>query len=138
METKLLPGLKPSFRITTPEIWRHIRQTDSGCWEWTAKLNDTGYGIFSEHGQAILVHRRVYALTRGEDAGDLDVCHACDNPPCCRPDHLFKGTAAENHRDSMAKGRSTPWGVKLAPRRPLTVGLDEFMEAMDHADAVQW
>lgn len=33
--------------------------------------------------------------------------HSCDNPPCCNPAHLSVGTASQNIRDSVARGR---WG----------------------------
>lgn len=33
------------------------------------------------------------------------VCHRCDNPICCRPSHLFLGTAKENTADAIDKGR---------------------------------
>lgn len=32
--------------------------------------------------------------------------HTCDNPACCRPDHLVVGTQADNVRDRVERGRS--------------------------------
>lgn len=37
----------------------------------------------------------------------MEICHTCDNPPCCNPKHLFEGTKIDNQRDCMAKGRRT-------------------------------
>ncbi len=49
-------------------------------------------------------HRVLYAEEVG-DPGDLYVCHACDNPSCVNPEHLWLGTAGDNARDREAKKR---------------------------------
>jgi hypothetical protein len=41
----------------------------------------------------------------GVDVKDLFVLHSCDNPPCCNPNHLRTGTAKDNSRDMVERGR---------------------------------
>lgn len=53
----------------------------------------------------VYAHRAVWAKANGPIPSGTFVLHKCDNPPCARLDHLFAGTAADNSRDMVAKGR---------------------------------
>ena len=81
------------------------------CWEWQGTKNQKGYGrvCFRINGKErkVAAHRLSYALTHNLDPGHLMVCHACDNPSCINPNHLFLGTAKDNYWDSKSKGRAS-------------------------------
>ena len=81
-----------------------VKQTD-GCWEWTASKTHDGYGKFGLAGRMQGAHRIAYELYVGTIPEGLCVLHRCDNPGCCRPDHLFLGTKTDNARDCINKGR---------------------------------
>lgn len=73
---------------------------------WTGAKDDKGYGMISRGvGQGLdRVHVVAYEMLKGKT--DLSVLHTCDNRPCCRPDHLFEGTQADNVKDMISKGRA--------------------------------
>lgn len=92
-------------------FWSKVRKGD-GCWEWAGASNGAGgYGSFSFLGRRFLAHRFAAWLTFGDIPTGMLVCHQCDNPKCVRPEHLFLGTALDNARDAVAKGRKLgkPW-----------------------------
>lgn len=85
------------------------RRGPDDCWPWTGHTL-RGYGQFQagtgrDESRIVYAHRFAYELATGEDPGDLFVCHRCDNPPCCNPDHLFLGDNADNMHDMAVKGR---------------------------------
>lgn len=85
----------------------HLPSREAGeCWEWQGRLNLTGYGVV---GKNKLAHRVAYELWNGELTEGLHVCHSCDNPKCCNPEHLFLGTQRDNIRDMVDKRRHR-WG----------------------------
>ena len=104
-----VPSRRKDRAYTKESILSNIHVTDKNCWEWTgSRIGQSGYGRFCEHGhngKQGYAHRAAYEMFRGPIPKGMHVCHACDNPPCCNPDHLWLGTAAENVKDAQNKGR---------------------------------
>lgn len=78
------------------------------CWPWLAGSNPKrgNYGRFWIHRVEYRTNRMAFWLHYGIDPGQDDACHTCDNPPCCNPAHLFKGTRKENLDDAKRKQRT--------------------------------
>jgi hypothetical protein len=85
-------------------FWRHADKSGD-CWLWTAHRVPNGYGKFMLRGAGMWAHRIAWELTHGPIPSGMHVCHRCDVPSCVNPAHLFLGTATDNQRDSVAKGR---------------------------------
>ena len=79
------------------------------CWMWSAALNRQGYGQFHDRVggglKMVRAHRYSYEVFVGPVPEGEFVCHSCDVRDCVNPDHLWTGTAADNNRDMMEKGR---------------------------------
>lgn len=97
-----------------------VRIPFSGCWIFTGAINDAGYGIvgMGRRGEPNdRSHRITYRHYCGSIPDGMFVCHSCDTPACCNPDHLFLGTNQDNVNDMVRKGRNSK-----PPRNPHVVG----------------
>lgn len=119
----------------------------TGCWYWDGSRTNLGYGKVYWQGRKWNAHRLACTLLVGEP-GDLHVCHSCDNPGCVNPAHLFLGTARDNARDMVSKGRArgqqlthcpagheyTPENTYVAPSRPNA----RYCRACHHRHSLAW
>lgn len=103
----ILPRIEAAAEQIAVRFWGKVRHgTRDECWPWTGYRSPGGYGRFQLGGYPANAHRVAWALHNNCDpAPNLIVMHQCDNPPCCNPRHLRLGTALDNMRDKVSKGR---------------------------------
>lgn len=81
------------------------------CWEWQGSTSSFGHGEIYIGGtgpnarKRTMTHRASWEIHNGPIPDDLCVLHACDNPACINPKHLFLGTKSDNSRDMVEKNR---------------------------------
>jgi ribosomal protein S25 len=88
-------------------FWNKVKYpgNDRECWEWTASVDKDGYGYF-RIGKTYRAHQLAWEFYNGFRPKGLSVCHKCDNPSCCNPEHLVIATNQENMSDMKNKGRA--------------------------------
>lgn len=67
-------------------FWVKVDATGD-CWEWTASLDTSGYGIFRDGG-LVKAHRWAWMNLVGPIPDGLVIDHLCRNIVCVNPDHL--------------------------------------------------
>lgn len=98
--------LEEAYRLGIIKVLNNVKVNERGCWVWQGWCHpDWGYGQTSFRGEEWATHRLMWVLMKGPIPEGKILCHSCDNPPCCNPDHLWPGTDQENHIDKTKKGR---------------------------------
>lgn len=77
----------------------------TGCLNFTGGKVGIGYGRLRVGRKLFLAHRVAYEAAFGPIPKGMLVCHRCDNPSCCNPEHLFLGKQLDNMSDRKTKGR---------------------------------
>lgn len=91
----------------TVRLLRYVKTSgESECWEWTGSKNEQGYGLIRWNRKSGYAHRMAYEAYNGPIKRGMVIMHSCDNPSCVNPQHLSQGTATENMRDMVRKGRN--------------------------------
>jgi hypothetical protein len=85
---------------------------ETGCWNWNGTRCSSGYGRMKVPGRSHVpfkAHRVAYEVFVAPITDEaLVCCHTCDNRRCVNPEHLWLGTANDNWRDAIVKGR---WNI---------------------------
>lgn len=131
---KLTPESSLSLTVATiDKFWSQVNRNGptaahaqhlGQCWTWSGQRDRKGYGrMYVPGSRCKLTHRISWFIDHGSWPS-LHCLHACDNPSCVRPDHLFEGTNHDNALDRHAKGRD-----------PKTTGPGELSGACKLSDA---
>lgn len=74
------------------------------CWECNCPDKTRGgYGrVYFENGQ-MGIHNFAFTTFIGPIPDGHEVCHHCDNKPCCRPDHLYSAPHLTNIHDAYKR-----------------------------------
>jgi hypothetical protein len=92
-------------------FWKRVdARGDDECWDWIGATDTSGYGMVRVPGprtsnKRVRSSRFAWEIANGPIPDGLHVLHSCDNTRCCNIRHLRLGTAADNTRDKMERGR---------------------------------
>jgi hypothetical protein len=101
------PRIDPISRILSRIDYRGT------CWIYTGSRSGDGYGVIGIGKKSFRVHRVMFEEYVRTLVDKEIVCHTCDTPLCCNPEHLFAGSHSDNAIDRENKGRANrPFGEK--------------------------
>lgn len=105
-------------RPTVEALLARAVPAPNGCLEWQGATSG-GYGCVRYHsspgvGKGARCHRLILEAHVGRDLLPHEFAlHTCDNPLCINVEHLYVGTAKDNMRDCLSRGRAK--GGRITP-----------------------
>jgi hypothetical protein len=115
-------------------LLRKLEVDKKGCWVFTGKVTDRGYGeLFlytrgnKRNTRVVFAHRLAYRLFIGKLKKGMEICHRCDNRKCCNPSHLYQGTHQDNMNDMKNRNRQyITWGERSGVHKLTTQEVREI------------
>lgn len=86
-------------------LLKYCERDTNGLLYWRGYRMPNGYGQISHQNKLILAHRMAYALLVDMVPSGMNVLHHNDDPSCVDPSMLYLGSARQNTRDMLARGR---------------------------------
>lgn len=81
------------------------QEGEDGCWLWSGKTTNAGYGRFSIGGSSFSSHRVSFTMHGGVFVNGPLVCHGpCNRKLCVNPNHLSSGNPKSNMLDKIRDG----------------------------------
>ncbi len=98
-------------RPLAERFWEKVdKRGPDECWPWLG-AHSNGYGQIYSNGRSRKATQISWELANAKPFPEgLCACHACDNPPCVNPAHIWAGSMSQNTRDAVAKGRHVSKG----------------------------
>lgn len=119
-------GEKRRKKITWEEI--PCKYPELGmCHICTSHSLRHGYPQLNRNGKGTNMSRIIYEETYGELKQDEIVRHKCDTPGCINPEHLERGTHADNVHDMFSRGRANTANAERSGRAKISWDIVTFI-----------